>query len=87
MEQTRWIDGRAPGLRKNINSAVIVDQKADLAAKRFASGKATWSVKAPPEPGTYTVVAVMFYGTEKASSVGSVTTPAGSQPRGGGFGA
>ena len=86
-EQTRWVDGRAPGLRKNINSAVIVDQKADLAAKRVASGKATWTAKAPSEPGTYTVVAVMFYGTEKASSVGSVTTPAGAQPRGGGFGA
>lgn len=85
-EQTKWVDGRAPGLRKNINSAVIFDQKADIAARRFAGGKATWSVKAPLEPGTYTVVAVMFYGTEKASPLGTVTTPIGPQPRGGGFG-
>lgn len=87
-EQTKWLDARAQGMRKNINSAVIWDQKADLAAKKFASGRVTWTVKAPPEPGTYTVAAVMFYGTEKASPAGAVTTQAGSvQPRGGSFGA
>lgn len=86
-EQTKWTDARAAGLRKNINSAVVFgDQKADPAAKRFAGGRATWTVRAPQEPGTYTVVAVMFYGTEKASSVGSVQTPGGAQPRGGSFG-
>jgi hypothetical protein len=85
-EQTKWVDARAAGLRKNINSAVVFDQKADIGAKRFAGGKATWTVRAPQEPGTYTVAAVMFYGTEKASPVGSVTTPGGVQPRGGSFG-
>lgn len=87
-EQTKWVDARAAGLKKNINSAVVFgDQKADLAAKRVAGGKATWTVKAPPEPGTYTVAAVLFYGTEKASAVGTVTNPAGvAQPRGGTFG-
>ncbi len=86
-EQTKWIDARAAGLRKNINSAVVFgDQKADPTAKRFAGGKATWTAKAPQEPGTYTVTAVMFYGTEKASSVGTVTTPGGVQPRGGSYG-
>jgi hypothetical protein len=87
-EQTKWVDSRAAGLRKNINSAIIFDQKADLAAKQFAGGKVTWTVKAPPEPGTYSVTAVMFYGTEKASAVGSVTTPTGAVvPKGGVFGA
>lgn len=86
-EQTKWVDGRGPGLRKNINSAVIWDRKADLAAKQFAGGKVTWTVKAPQEPGTYTVAAALFFGTEKASAVGSTTTPAGSQPKGGAFGA
>lgn len=85
-EQTKWVDARAAGLRKNINSAVVFDQKADIAAKRFAGGTATWTVRTPQEPGTYTVAAVMFYGTEKASPVGSVTTPGGVQPRGGSFG-
>lgn len=85
-EQTKWVDARAAGLRKNINSAVVFDQKVDIAAKRFAGGKATWTVRVPQEPGTYTVAAVMFYGTEKASQVGRVTTPGGVQPRGGSFG-
>ena len=86
-EQTKWVDARAAGLRKNINSAVVFgDQKADVATKRFAGGKATWTVKTPQEPGTYTVTAVMFHGTEKASSLGVVTTPGGVQPRGGSFG-
>lgn len=86
-EQTRWVDRRGAGLRKNINSAVIFDRKADLTAMRFAEGKVTWTVKAPQEPGTYSVTAVMFYGTEKASPVGAVTTPAGTVlPKGGAFG-
>jgi hypothetical protein len=33
-EQTKWVDSRAPGLRKNLNSAVIFDQKSDIAAKK-----------------------------------------------------
>ena len=39
---------------------------------------------APHTPGTYTVAVAFHYGTEKASSVGTVTTPAGAiLPRGG----
>lgn len=87
-EQTKWIDSRGAGLRKNINSAVIFDQKADIAANQYAGGKVTWTVKAPQEPGAYSVTAVMFYGTEKASPVGSVTTPTGAVlPKGGVFAA
>jgi hypothetical protein len=86
-EQTKWVDRRGPGLRKNINSAVIFDRKADLAGKRFAAGRVTWTVKAPQEPGTYSITAVLFYGTEKASPLGAVTTPTGVVlPKGGAFG-
>src|SRR5213594_4506305 len=87
-EQTKWVDGRAPGLRKNLNSALIFDQKSDLAAKKFAEGKVVWTVKAPQEPGTYSLSAVFHFGTEKASSVGTVATPTGAVlPRGGPGGA
>ena len=84
-EQTKWVDSRG-SLSKNINSAVIWDQKADLAAKRFAAGKATWTVKAPAQPGTYSMTAVLFYGTEKASSVGTVTVGTSVAPRAGTWG-
>lgn len=83
-EQTRWVDGRLPGFKKNLNSAIIFDQKSDLAARKLAEAKVVWTVKAPAEPGTYTVTAAFHFGTEKASSVGTVTTPTGAIfPRGG----
>ena len=83
-EQTKWVDSRAAGLKKNLNSAIIFDQKSDLAAKKLAEGKVVWTVKAPQEPGTYTVTAVFHFGAEKWSPVGTVTTPAGQVlPRGG----
>ncbi len=87
-EQTKWVDGRAPGLRKNLNSALIFEQKSDIAAKKFAEGKVVWTVRAPQEPGTYTISAAFHFGSERASSVGTVTTPAGQVfPRGGPAGA
>ncbi len=83
-EQTKWLDSRGPGLKKNLNAVLIFDQQADLAAKKFPEGKVTWTVQAPPTPGTYTVAVAFQYGTEKASPVGRVTTPAGAiVPRGG----
>ena len=83
-EQTKWVDSRAPGLRKNLSAVLIFDQQADLAAKKFPTGKVTWTVRAPETPGTYTVAVAFHYGTEKASSVGTVTTVAGAVlPRGG----
>jgi len=87
-EQAKWLDSRAPGLRKNLNSALIFDQKADLAAKKLPEGKVVWTVKAPQEPGTYSISAAFHFGSERASSVGTVTTPTGQVfPRGGPAGA
>ena len=83
-EQTRWIDGRAPWLKKNANSAVVYGVKSDLEKKEFPESKATWTLKAPQEPGTYTLTAAFHYGTEKASPVGRVERPGRSPlPRGG----
>jgi hypothetical protein len=72
-EQVKWVDSRGAGLKKNLNSALIFDQQADLASKKFPGGKVTWTVQAPRAPGTYTLVVAFQYGTEKASSVGTVT--------------
>jgi len=83
-EQTKWVDGRAPGLKKNLNSVLIFDQKTDLAARKLAEGKVVWTVKAPQEPGTYSITVAFHFGGTKASSVGTVTTPTGVVlPRGG----
>lgn len=82
-EQTRWIDGRAPGLKKNLNSAVVYGVKSDLEKKEFPESKATWTLKAPQEPGTYTLTAAFHFGTEKASPAGRVERPGRVLPRGG----
>src|SRR5881409_2049806 len=56
----------------------------DLAARKLAEGKVVWTVKAPQEPGTYSITVAFHFGGEKASSVGTVTTPTGVVlPRGG----
>jgi hypothetical protein len=82
-EQTRWIDGRAPGLKKNVNSAVVYGVKSDPEKKEFPESRAIWTLKAPLEPGTYTLTAAFHFGTEKASPVGRVERPGRVLPRGG----
>ena len=45
----------------------------------------TWTLRAPQEPGRYTIAAAFMYGTEKASPLGAVPQAAGGfMPRGGG---
>ena len=82
-EQTRWLDSRGPGLRKNMNVAVIFDMKSDIAAKKFPEGKVTWTVRAPQDPGAYSMVVAFIYGSEKASPVGRVERAGAVFPRGG----
>ncbi len=86
-EQTKWVDSRGPELKKNLSAVLIFDQHSDLAAKKFPQGRVTWTVRAPQAPADYSVAVGFAYGTEKASPVGRVTTPAGAVlPRGGGLG-
>lgn len=86
-EQTQWVDARAEGLKKNLNFVLVYGVKSDLEKKEFPESKATWTVRAPRDPGTYTLVAALHYGTEKASPVGRVERAGGVAPRGGGGGA
>lgn len=82
-EQTRWVDSRGPGLKKNLNFALIFDMASDIAAKKFPEGKVTWTVRAPQDPGTYTIAVAFIYGSEKASPVGRVERAGAVFPRGG----
>jgi hypothetical protein len=81
--QTRWPDGRAEGLRKNLTSALIFNHKSDLEKKAFPESKVTWTLRAPQEPGSYALFVAFHYGTEKASPVGSVERAGTVFPRGG----
>jgi len=84
-EQTKWVDSRAEGLRKNLSFVLVYGIKSDLAKKSFSEAKVTWTLRAPQEPGRYTLAAAFMYGTEKASPLGAVPQAAGGfMPRGGG---
>lgn len=84
-EQTKWVDSRAEGLKKNLSYVLVFGVKSDLAAKSFPESKVTWTLRAPQDPGRYTIAAAFMYGTEKASPLGAVPQAAGGfMPRGGG---
>ncbi|MBI4588393.1 MAG: hypothetical protein HY725_06110 [Candidatus Rokubacteria bacterium] len=84
-EQTKWVDSRAEGAKKNLSFVLVYGVKSDLARKSFPESKITWTLRAPLDPGKYTLAAAFSYGTEKASALGAVPQVGGSVlPRGGG---
>ena len=83
--QTAFVDGRFAGLSKNINYVNVQNVKSDVATKTFAECKVVYSLKAPLQPGTYTVCAAFMYGTEKGTTLGRAEGPGGRvMPLGGG---
>ena len=87
-EQTKWVDSRAEGSKKNLSFVLVFGVKSDLATKSFPESKITWTLRAPQDPGRYTLAAAFQYGTEKASALGAVPQAGGGLlPRGGGSGA
>ena len=80
--QSDWIAKRPDSL-PGITYVNITGTKSDAAAQEWATGKVVFPLRAPATPGTYPLTAVYFYGTEKASPLGSVKNPLGYvQPRG-----
>jgi hypothetical protein len=61
-EQTWWLDKRL-NEKKNLGF-VLVQAKADLEKKLLPTTKVTWNLRAPIDPGTYTITAAFLYGTE-----------------------
>jgi len=59
-EQTWWLDKRV-NEKKNM-SFVLVQAKADLEKKLLPTTKVTWNLRAPIDPGTYTITAAFLYG-------------------------
>ena len=81
--QEQWLSRRYDGLARNLSFVVIFGVTADLAAKRFSTVRATYALIAPSKPGRYTICAVLFYGTEKASLLGRVQEHGHTMPLGG----
>ena len=62
-EQSWWLDKRA-NEKKNLGF-VLVQAKADVEKKVVPTTKVTWNLRAPIDPGTYTITAAFSYGTEE----------------------
>jgi hypothetical protein len=62
-EQTWWLDQRREQ-KKNV-SFLLVQAKADVEKKTLPTTKITWNLRAPIDPGTYTMTAGFLYGTEE----------------------
>jgi hypothetical protein len=81
--QETWVSQRVDGLSRNIEFVLVFGVSADLAAHKFASSEVTYRVKAPTQPGKYTLTAAFLYGTESASPVGHTAAMGGHMPIGG----
>jgi hypothetical protein len=62
-EQSWWLDKRA-NEKKNLGF-VLVQAKADVEKKILPTTKVTWTLRAPIDPGTYTITTAFLYGTEE----------------------
>jgi hypothetical protein len=62
-EQNWWLEKRV-NEKKNLGF-VLVQAKADVEKKTLPTAKVTWNVRAPVDPGTYTITAAFLYGTEE----------------------
>jgi hypothetical protein len=76
-EQTWWLDKRA-NEKKNL-SFVLVQAQADVDKKLLPTTRVTWNLRAPIDPGTYTITAAFLYGTEDPDEMktGKMVEPPG----------
>lgn len=75
--QTKWLDNRTNGLPRNLSFVLVMDQRFELAKKRFPEGNVTFALRAPLAKGTYSLVAALLYGTENATTAGVFQRPSG----------
>jgi len=75
--QTQFLDGRFAGLGKNINFVNIAGVKGDVEAGTYQDCSVKYTLRAPLDPGKYTICAAFLFGTEKGSALGRTETPDG----------
>jgi hypothetical protein len=85
--QARWIERRVRGADMGLATVMIDGVQGDAVTKHVDETRTTWTLRAPPEPGTFTLAAAFFYGTEKAHPLGTVMRNGRPEPRGGTEGA
>jgi len=85
--QAQWIEQRYKGSDMGLATVMIDGVQGDALAGRVDETRTTWVLRVPPEPGSYTIAAAFFYGTEKGQPMGTVLSNGLAGPRGGPGGA
>lgn len=68
--QNEWLDRRPDRYGREITYVNISGIESDAAAGKWSKSKVVYTLDAPDRPGDYPLVAVFFYGTEKATPLG-----------------
>jgi hypothetical protein len=83
-EQTEWLSRRPLSLGRNLAYVNVTGLRSSAVTNEWARAQVVWTLRAPSRPGKYTLVAALWYGTEKASPLGVIVDPIrGKQLRGG----
>jgi len=82
--QSDWLERRPARTGRKITYVNVTGVESDVEAGKWARSKVIYTLQAPDRPGDYPLVGVYFYGTEKATKLGSAVHPVyGKQPLGG----
>jgi hypothetical protein len=82
--QSEWLERRPARTGRKITFVNITGVESDAEAGKWAKSKVIYTLQAPDRVGDYPLVAAYFYGTEKATKLGSAVHPVyGKQPLGG----
>ena len=61
--QTTWLDRRYNQAATNLNFILIYDVRADPEHEVYSTAKVTYKLRAPQDPGDYSLTAAFLYGT------------------------
>ena len=75
--QTQWLDRRIKGLSRAINYVNVEEQAFDPSKEIYPEATVVYTLRAPSQPGSYTIAAAFLYGTENAGSAGFFQRPSG----------
>jgi len=74
-EQGDWLAARPDPLARNLSFVNVTGLRSNAATGDWARAQVVWTLRAPPEVGSYPLAAAYWYGTEKASPLGVVEDP------------
>jgi hypothetical protein len=69
--QSAWLERRPERMGRGLTFVNITEIESDAVAGKYTKSKVIFRLQAPDKPGDYPLVGAYFYGTEKASPIGS----------------